>query len=218
MARQRRQTEPQETLQGLLVSYMDIEPLLIEAEICGRYFAFQQAKLRTAKAPDDYEIYALHKAMFEAVFEWAGQPRVNDKGPGGVVHVPWTMVRQEMRQFCLNLESRVQHVLSRDSDLGDMAEVIAWAHHKFQYIHPFSDTNGRTGRVLDHYLLWATFRLAGETVETSPIIEPFPTEQHQDDYYEGLQLADTGRLEKLNTYYTERIVQALARLEPSDSV
>jgi Fic/DOC family len=30
-------------------------------------------------------------------------------------------------------------------DLGTIAEHIADAHHRFQWIHPFQDTNGRTG-------------------------------------------------------------------------
>jgi len=30
-------------------------------------------------------------------------------------------------------------------DTADVANVIADAHHRFQWIHPFKDTNGRTG-------------------------------------------------------------------------
>lgn len=44
-------------------------------------------------------------------------------------------------------------------DTADVAHVIADAHHRFQWIHQFEDTNGRTGRVLDHYILRVTFGL-----------------------------------------------------------
>ena len=40
-------------------------------------------------------------------------------------------------------------------DTADVANVIADA-HRFQLIYPFQDTNGRTGRVLEHYILWVS--------------------------------------------------------------
>jgi Fic family protein len=43
-------------------------------------------------------------------------------------------------------------------DTEAVANVMADAHHRFQMIHPFKDTNGRTGRVLDHYVLWVDVR------------------------------------------------------------
>jgi hypothetical protein len=91
-------------------------------------------------------------------------------------------------------------------ELANVASVVADAHHRFQWIHPFQDTNGRTGRVLDHYILWVTFGLHGSTRETSPVIEYFPTEREENDYYEGLSEAYLGRPERLHSFYVRRLV------------
>lgn len=75
-----------------------------------------------------------------------------------------------------------------------------------QWIHPFKDTNGRTGRVLDHYILWVTFGLHSDALETSPAIEYFPSEHHEDEYYEGLLEADLDRPERFRVFYLERLL------------
>ena len=93
-------------------------------------------------------------------------------------------------------------------EVPKIAEVVADFHHRFQWIHPFRDTNGRTGRVIDTYVLWVTFGLAGSDLASSPVIEPFPTERHEDEYYEGLAEADVGSKARLRAYYVDRIVAA----------
>lgn len=89
---------------------------------------------------------------------------------------------------------------------ADVANVIADAHHRFQLIHPFKDTNGRTGRVLDHYILWLTFELHADSLETSPSIEYFPTESHEHEYYEGLLEGDLDRPERFRAFYLGRLL------------
>lgn len=156
--------------------------------------------------PSDFDILDLHRAMFGEFLPWAGTTRQDDRGPGGKVPVPWHRVRLELRNLTDDLAAWVGALGAIDVEA--MATVIADAHHRFEWVHPFQDTNGRTGRVLDHQLLWVTFELHGATLETSPTIEYFPTPDHEDAYYEGLAAADAGRPERLRAFYLERLVAA----------
>jgi fido (protein-threonine AMPylation protein) len=207
MARQRRRTQPLDTLQGQLTDYGEIERHLIDGEMKGRAWVFAQTKIAPRSVPDDAAICALHREMFSGLLSWAGEFRKVDVGPSGLVNVRWFEVPTEMRKFGGDLAAWVAGLPS-DPSVNQLAEVMADAHHRFQWIHPFEDTNGRTGRVLDLYLLWVTFGLAGADVTTSRLIEPFPTEIEETEYYDGLAEADAYRPDRIRGYYTARILAA----------
>jgi len=206
VARQRRQTEPLETLHGVLSEYAAVEALLSAGEMKGRRWVFDRALANGVPlaTPTDYDVLDLHVAMFGDFLSWAGTTRREDRGPGGRVPVPWHEVRLALRALSQDLAAWVAALGSIDAEA--MANVIADAHHRFQWTHPFHDTNGRTGRVLDHYLLWVTFDLHGATLETSPTLEYFPTGAQEDAYYDGLAAADAGDPAALRAYYLERLV------------
>jgi fido (protein-threonine AMPylation protein) len=211
VSRQNRRTESLETQQGVLTSYEEIEPVLSAAEARGRALVFDWARstAETVWTPTDIDLLDLHHTMFETVFDWAGRTRVDARGPGGVVHVATHEIRIELRKLADDLHAWVAASWNEgEPDLGTIAAHIADAHHRFQWIHPFQDTNGRTGRVIDHGLLWATFGLAGATPDESPIIEYFPDPGSEDAYFEGLLEADLGRPDRLRDYYRERVEAA----------
>lgn len=204
MARQRRSTDPVETLHGVLVAYDQIDAVLSAGELSGRRWVIDQALARPLTPPSGTDILALHSAMFRSVFVWAGNPRDTERGPGGRVNVQAWDVRVELRKLSDDLSYWIS-AIGTEPDLAAIAGIVADVHHRFQWIHPFHDTNGRTGRVLDHYLLWVTFGLHKPTLEESLSIDYFPTSEHEDAYYNGLCEADNSRPESLRAFYTERL-------------
>jgi hypothetical protein len=62
-------------------------------------------------------------------------------------------------------------------------------------------------------MLWVTFELAGNALDTSPFLEYFPSSEHKDEYYNALQEADAGYLGRLVHYFSDRMEQAVAAAE-----
>jgi hypothetical protein len=211
VARSRRDTTPLETVDGVLTAYSaEIEPKLAEGAFRGLAWVFERAQVAPGSTPSDFDVLELHRAMYGRLFAWAGQTRTADVGPSGFVPVPWRGVPVALRQLAGDVRAWVDAAPAPPKP-QDIAEIIADAHHRFQWIHPFQDTNGRTGRVLDAYYLWVTFGLAGSGVLSSVSIEPFPTEEAEDEYYEGLIEADVGRPDRLRRYYVARLEEAFGR-------
>jgi Fic family protein len=104
-----------------------------------------------------------------------------------------------VRLFCDDFTERLRH--SDWGTLGAIADLLAWADWRFQWIHPFRDFNGRIGRVL----LVALIHLMGlppvDTVRT----EPGPRRR----YLDALHAADNGDLEPLTDLWARRIAEAI---------
>jgi fido (protein-threonine AMPylation protein) len=214
MARQRRETVPQDTRVGLLVDYASLKPHLAEAEVRGRAWIFERAAAAKLpyETPSDADVLELHRVMFAPIYEWAGKPRHEDRGPGGHVPVASRDVRIELAKLAGDLQTWVSEAAWTGGTIAMRAAVLADAHHRFQWIHPFPDTNGRTGRALDHFLLWVTFGAFGPDVQASLTLTHFPDTAAEDDYFDGLAEADNGRPMRLRAYYERRILAALDSL------
>lgn len=75
---------------------------------------------------------------------------------------------------------------------------IALAHHRFAWIHPFSNGNGRTVRLFTYALLLKTgFRVGGPRPATRLLNPTAVFCSNRDNYYKMLALADTGTDEGL---------------------
>ena len=84
--------------------------------------------------------------------QWAGKTRTDNRGPGGKVEVSFTKVREELRKLGGDFAMWVDDA-GADPDLEVLATILADTHHRFQWIHPFPDGNGRVGRILNILLL-----------------------------------------------------------------
>lgn len=127
--------------------------------------------------------------------EWAGYFRTTDVQVG--THFPPSghEVAIYVKNFCLDLEERLRHLRGAES----IAELLAWADWRFQWIHPFKDFNGRVGRIL---LITLAYKLA------LPPIDPAADESGKAIYFDALRVADAGDLAELNELWMNRLLQS----------
>jgi fido (protein-threonine AMPylation protein) len=134
--------------------------------------------------------------------DWAGNFRAVNVEVGTHSPPPFYEVPVLMRLYCEDLAARLSSA-SVKMNLERMAEVLAFADWRFQWIHPFRDFNGRVGRILLSAVLFALRLPPTETaaVET----------REKAKYLKALRKADTGDMSELTEIWLERLRTAMKR-------
>ncbi len=123
--------------------------------------------------------------------EWAGHFRTADVQVGTHLPPPGHEVAIHIKNFCLDLEERLRHLHGAES----IAALLAWADWRFQWIHPFKDFNGRTGRIM---LVAIAYKLALPPINPATTSEP-----GKGAYFAALRAADAGDLALLSNRWLE---------------
>ncbi|MEK7480617.1 MAG: Fic family protein [Patescibacteria group bacterium] len=134
-----------ETLQGILEVH-EIEKIILDNLIKTQKFVFRNhAQLmigeQTAKR--------FHKLLAGNLFDEAGTYRTHDIELGDFKPPEYFYMSELMKNWENDYRERSQHISSRDSKI----ELCAWVTHRFLWIHPFFDYNGRVGRLLGELFL-----------------------------------------------------------------
>jgi Fic family protein len=132
---------------------------------------------------------------------WAGRYRDLNIQVGTHTPPPFYEVPMLVRLFCDDLAERLRRVSLEDTGLLSVAELLAWADWRFQWIHPFRDFNGRIGRVLLVALLHRTGLPPMDTAPTEP--------NTRRQYLSALRAADQGDLGPLTDLWIHRIAETL---------
>lgn len=114
-------------------------------------------KLSGEKAQTNPELICdVHRIGFGFIFpDWAGKFRTIDVTVGEYEPPHYSLIPELVKNMCDDLSERLKHLPSSKSGekfLTEVIELLAWFQHRFVWIHPFKDYNGRVARLLTNLL------------------------------------------------------------------
>lgn len=168
---------------GLIPTYIATRGELFDAEQRNIAQALLRRPPSIAAPFDDAYLRRLHRAMFDQVWEWAGQYRIRETNIG----IAFEQISSEIRNLVNDTRTWV------DYSTYEQDEIAVRFHHRLVAIHAFPNGNGRHGRIAADYLVVSLKR------------EPFTWGFHLDTdtdelraaYLHALRRADRGDIEEL---------------------
>jgi Fic family protein len=195
-------------IEGNTLTWHDVERLLLADRSVGNRprrdvletiqhdAAFRSLLSRRQKPVTLATALELHEAVFRGILPDAGQWRRVNVRIAGTKHVP-----PRMERVLDSMEKWVEEYNRRDTVGEGVFFLAAWTHHEFESIHPFSDGNGRVGRLLLnlHFLKhdW-------------PPVHILPPDR--ESYLSCLEVAHTGNLAKLEDFLRTMMASSLLDL------
>lgn len=153
-------------------------------------------------------IKKLHQVGFAWIFPKAGgkfrniEVRISN-------HIPpkYYLVPEQIKNFCKDIKTRLKHLpdISQSGFLNELIGFLAWVHHRFLWIHPFQDYNGRIGRLLINIILL--------NLELPPIELQVETKAGREKYIEALKNADSGDYSTLERLIHQGVEETTKDLE-----
>ena len=164
-------------------------------------------KSRTGIPLTTASLKRVHKVGFGWIFpEYGGQFRkievkVSKHSPPKSYLVP-----QLTEDFVKDLKVRLRYLpkINADKFIDELVGLIAWAHHRFLWIHPFKDYNGRIGRLLINIILL--------NLDLPPIELQVDTPAGRKKYIDALQQADAGSYEKLEKLIRSALEETIGEI------
>lgn len=156
-----------------------------------------------ASGPDEINITPewickIHKGIAGSLFpDWAGHFRDVNVQVGSHTPPTYYEVPVFVRLYCDDMKIRLSHA---EKEVKEIAELLAWADWRFQWIHPFKDFNGRVGRILLSAILFKLKLPPAKTISVEP------SEMKQ--YLKALRYADSGDMSPLSQIWMERLLEA----------
>ncbi len=139
------------------------------AEVKGAIKAYQE--LENYKYHDISDLLKAHKILMNEILNNAGKFRISNVRVGEHMAPQNHLVPQLMNELFEWLKNSNEHILLKSCIF----------HYEFEFIHPFSDGNGRIGRLWQSVILY----------KHNPLFASLPTESivrdHQQEYYKALE-------------------------------
>lgn len=146
-------------------------------------------------------ILGIHKEGFGSIFpDWAGKFRTVEVTVGEYEPPHYSKVPELTKNLCDDLAERLKHLPSSENEeifLAELISLLAWFQHRFVWIHPFNDYNGRVARLLTNLLL-LNLGFPILTIKAD-------TGEDRNQYIEAMKSADTHDLSKLENLLTQAL-------------
>lgn len=153
-------------------------------------------------------ICKLHDISFGWIFpNWAGHYRkiqvtFSDKEAPHYFQVP-----ELIRNLCEDLSERLKHLSARENEafILEVVKVLSWFQHRFVFIHPFQDYNGRTARMFTILILLK--------LDLPPIELKAEKETDRKGYLTAMQQADEGNFDLLEKIIGDALKESLEEIQ-----
>lgn len=150
-------------------------------------------------------ILNIHKVGFGHIFaDWAGTFRTIDVTVGEYEPPHYSHVPELIKNLCNDLQERLKHLVSQEENeefLANVIELTTWFQHRFVWIHPFKDYNGRVARLLTNLLfLNLGFPIVSIKAETG---------RDREQYVVAMKAADNHEYSKLQELFSRALKKSL---------
>jgi Fic family protein len=132
-------------------------------------------------------ICKLHNVSFGWIFpQWAGKYRKIQVTFSDKEAPPYFEVSALITNFCKDLEEMSKYLPAKEDEqfILEVIKLLAWFQHRFVFIHPFQDYNGRTARMLTIFILLK--------FDLPPLELQINTDEDRKEYLTAMQNADEG--------------------------
>ena len=155
-----------------------------------------------------HTICDVHRVGFGFIFpDWSGKFITIDVIVGEYEPPYFSRIPELVKNLCDDLSERLSHLTSPEQEEQFLVEIIsllAWFQHRFVWIHPFRDYNGRVARLLTNLLL------LNLGLPIAPI--KAETRSDRDKNVEAMKKADENDYSKLEELISNALTQSLEKV------
>ncbi len=150
-------------------------------------------------------ILKLHAISFQWIFpDWAGKFRTIQVTYSGKEAPAYFQIPELVKNLLDDLKAQLNS-LPKSNDPEYIDKVVcflAWFQHRFVFIHPFQDYNGRTARILTSLILLK--------LKLPPIEIQVGTDDDRKEYLKAMQAGDEGDLTLLEKLIGRALTESLS--------
>lgn len=188
-------TSYQETAFGIIPRYK-LVALELEGVKRGLEYIYDLIQKNKVPKVTPTLICKLHRVSFGRIFpKWVGKYRRIQVTFSGNEAPAYYQLSEFVINLCNDLKERLKYLPKSDDEnfITKVVELLAWFQHRFVFIHPFQDYNGRLARMLTTLILFQ--------LNLPPIELKAETGEDRKRYLKAMQEADDRGFSSLESSY-----------------